>query len=489
MPDTLSRRVFLGRIAYASGALTLSACKTIGGRSAGSSSSLQISEIDPYLPKRKNFNDLSDSDQRAFVEAIRSMHKLSLPVPANFGHGDQTDRELTFWRAQSESHQWFCDHGSWKFLPWHRAYLHVFELHLRKHIRDSFRLPYWDWSQNIDVPLALQSEELLRNLEINRDFHSLSDDPELFLNASQDILSIEDFDTIGGDESSSGMIEGPYHNMVHVYLGGHMGQIPTAAQDPVFWLHHCNVDRLWSLWMDKMIESGNIRQMFPSIDADTWLNLEYHENFWGPEGKLLNFTTRSSLFTDKLGYNYDTMKKTWDISDIPIDEPVAELYSPIEQVTPTVVSSPGTGGLNLKGGSKEALRIRFQLPLEIFQSLYPVRSLRLKCSGIPMPSDPSWSYKVFLEAGSQNLPLADLAFFPAGSSHHAHHAPSSIGITLNPHIDRLRQLLRVDSKVALILQPVAKDKSSQSLADTFGSLPTASSLAITVKAVYQSRKG
>ena len=37
------------------------------------------------------------------------------------------------------------------------------------------------------------------------------------------------------------------HNEVHRFIDGHMG---TAASpnDPIFWLHHCNIDRLWAMW-------------------------------------------------------------------------------------------------------------------------------------------------------------------------------------------------------------------------------------------------
>ena len=33
------------------------------------------------------------------------------------------------------------------------------------------------------------------------------------------------------------------HNKVHVYIGGLMKDVPTSSNDPIFWLHHCNVDR------------------------------------------------------------------------------------------------------------------------------------------------------------------------------------------------------------------------------------------------------
>ena len=41
------------------------------------------------------------------------------------------------------------------------------------------------------------------------------------------------------------------HNRVHIYTGGTMLNVPTSSNDPVFYLHHCNVDRLFEKWLDK----------------------------------------------------------------------------------------------------------------------------------------------------------------------------------------------------------------------------------------------
>lgn len=54
----------------------------------------------------------------------------------------------------------------------------------------------------------------------------------------------------------SNSIEG-IHNTIHNAVGGtgssgvsggHMTYLATSAFDPIFWLHHCNVDRLFALW-------------------------------------------------------------------------------------------------------------------------------------------------------------------------------------------------------------------------------------------------
>ncbi|PWW73062.1 tyrosinase [Tuber magnatum] len=49
-----------------------------------------------------------------------------------------------------------------------------------------------------------------------------------------------------------------YHNIIHNFTGtnyiaegskeGHMTEVATAAFDPIFWLHHCNIDRMYALW-------------------------------------------------------------------------------------------------------------------------------------------------------------------------------------------------------------------------------------------------
>jgi len=38
------------------------------------------------------------------------------------------------------------------------------------------------------------------------------------------------------------------HNSGHVWVGGSMGSVPFAPCDPVFWMHHCEIDRIWAEW-------------------------------------------------------------------------------------------------------------------------------------------------------------------------------------------------------------------------------------------------
>jgi hypothetical protein len=47
---------------------------------------------------------------------------------------------------------------------------------------------------------------------------------------------------------ATGRLEETPHNDVHVAIGGWMADPELAARDPIFWLHHANVDRLWRVW-------------------------------------------------------------------------------------------------------------------------------------------------------------------------------------------------------------------------------------------------
>ncbi|XP_077978910.1 tyrosinase-like [Glandiceps talaboti] len=39
------------------------------------------------------------------------------------------------------------------------------------------------------------------------------------------------------------------HNQVHLYLNGTMSDVPISANDPIFLLHHCNIDRIFEKWL------------------------------------------------------------------------------------------------------------------------------------------------------------------------------------------------------------------------------------------------
>ncbi|KAJ2988179.1 hypothetical protein HDV02_005698 [Globomyces sp. JEL0801] len=52
-------------------------------------------------------------------------------------------------------------------------------------------------------------------------------------------------------------LEGMPHNSVHNAIGGEMRGTSTSVNDPVFFLHHRNVDRLWYVWQTQNKDLAN----------------------------------------------------------------------------------------------------------------------------------------------------------------------------------------------------------------------------------------
>jgi tyrosinase len=95
------------------------------------------------------------------------------------------------------------------------------------------------------------------------------------------------------------------HNRVHVWVGGHM-TANTSPNDPVFWLNHAYVDKLWSDWQAMMSDSMPGMQMprsdfyVPSKDGPPGHNLDDPLTPWK------DATPRDMLDPAALGYQYDT---------------------------------------------------------------------------------------------------------------------------------------------------------------------------------------
>lgn len=155
------------------------------------------------------------------------------------------------------------------FLPWHRAYLKWLEDHLRDHDKAVSQC-WWDWTSPLShtegIPRSYAEEIAdskpnplfkshmsalapsvpgLPNITLDEDTVRDPDLPGELPNASavQALYRIEDF----GQFSTA--IE-QIHDEVHFWCHGSMGRVTTAAYDPLFYAHHCNIDRIWSIWQN-----------------------------------------------------------------------------------------------------------------------------------------------------------------------------------------------------------------------------------------------
>ncbi|WP_116248328.1 tyrosinase family protein [Nocardiopsis sp. FIRDI 009] len=175
-----------------------------------------------------------------------------------------------------------CPHGDRYFLPWHRWYVYCFERIVRRVIVEElgrwdqadWALPYWNYAHRERgdgsaeyrrIPLPFR-QRTMRGPDGREEENPLYLPPYDTGGRCRDAepltppqvdpsqaMTQEYFwppeDTPGAPPGFSQVFERQPHDAVHVLVGGLMGAVPTAAGDPVFWLHHCNVDRLWYAWM------------------------------------------------------------------------------------------------------------------------------------------------------------------------------------------------------------------------------------------------
>ncbi len=189
-----------------------------------------------------------------------------------------------------------CQHGNYFFWSWHRMYLYWFERIIRKMCGDPcWALPYWNWSsvteRQLPAPFRDPASTLytsFRNPAMNSGAGSLP---------ASDVSYSSSFSQINFTTASS-IIQGTPHGAVHVDVGGWMSSVPTAAQDPIFYLHHANCDRLWDLWL---AQGGG--RTDPLSDA-TWKNTQF--TFFNESGAQVKMTACDILrAAEQLHYVYE----------------------------------------------------------------------------------------------------------------------------------------------------------------------------------------
>jgi len=152
-----------------------------------------------------------------------------------------------------------CRHGDELFLPWHRAYLYFFEKALQDQVA-GVTLPWWDWRDHSEALPAAYARARTAEGKANPLYSSPIQpsgrrqpnerrtwrepgDVDWLPSANQvtQVRANRDYFTFQNQLES-------LHNGVHGYAGGTMGAVATSAYDPIFWAHHCMIDRIWYLW-------------------------------------------------------------------------------------------------------------------------------------------------------------------------------------------------------------------------------------------------
>lgn len=183
---------------------------------------------------RKNQKSLSQQEWAALVAAINSMHGTGATAPAyrtfvNLHVEAMSMTNMVAWGVHYMGSGPLSNGRN--FLAWHRRFLQQFEKRL------GVALPYWDWVAERALPAALTAPALLRSWSVTRHWNSAS------LPTATDVQAVM---TIGDFPTFQFELEG-LHDRVHNAVGGNMSTAASPS-DPLFFLHHANIDRLWDQW-------------------------------------------------------------------------------------------------------------------------------------------------------------------------------------------------------------------------------------------------
>jgi len=191
----------------------------------------------PSICHRKDQATLTDTEKTRYLCAF------------NMVNNDGTLGQLVDLHAGS-----YGQHGSLLLLPWHRIFLLLFEEALHNYHPDVC-IPYWDWTK----PEEQHFPDWL--VGVTPTVHTPTRTITVIRSPG---MSSWLTGTVSGTPSAmaqtnytnfSGPING-IHGGVHIWVGGTMSDASVSPADPVFWLHHANLDRLWWQWHSSAAGAG-----------------------------------------------------------------------------------------------------------------------------------------------------------------------------------------------------------------------------------------
>ncbi len=219
---------------------------------------------------RKDANTLSNAERLELSNAIVELKRRGIYDRFVLRHANANSRAI---------------HRSPAFLPWHRRFIWDFESELQRVSGNpDLGLPYWNWPEG-GANASMWDDNLLggdgnpvtqvvnngpfRSGEwtiINSNSQQAGPLTRAFgreswatslptLQQIQEVLSFTPYDAANWNEnvtqSFRNQLEGfrgpNLHNRGHGWVGGSMLPM-TSPNDPIFFMHHCMVDKLWYEW-------------------------------------------------------------------------------------------------------------------------------------------------------------------------------------------------------------------------------------------------
>lgn len=284
---------------------------------------------------RKNTKDLTreewDELRRGIAlmkerSALNKLDPLGFSFQANIHGWDKYDGSEKANRI-ADKYSWHrCQHGHYFFLVWHRMYLYHFERILQKITgNSSLAVPYWDYfdpeERSIPEPFRIPADPETNPLYVKQRCRALNQGMPLreeivnpypalntnFFTVDDKMNRFQACHTFGGAEvnrpkliaDKQGLLERIPHDYIHMFVGGPNGFMSDecrTGRDPLFWVHHSQIDRIWESWK----EMGGTEQL-----SDKYLNQTFE--FYNPKGVKMSYRVVDFLDITKLNYRYDKL--------------------------------------------------------------------------------------------------------------------------------------------------------------------------------------
>jgi hypothetical protein len=285
---------------------------------------------------RRDIATISDEERTLFVNAIRALdNPASAFVYGNNAGNEAADASgnITFWDMQEQIHKDAHAHGidvhaGPAFVPWHRDLVNRMEQLIRQ-VDPRLSLHYWDWTTDPRVatadrvailtgtapgsPVGFMGASSGNAGEPFADFESteITGDPlegipgdgihdhvwrdmgpgPSPVAADSSILSKTDFTSFNAALQSA-------HNTAHGYIGGSIANQHFSFHDPMVFLLHSNMDRLWATWQRQPGAQSRLdpAHAYGTILADEGLPPNYFDEWIQPwAGVDSGGTTQTSL--------------------------------------------------------------------------------------------------------------------------------------------------------------------------------------------------
>jgi len=190
----------------------------------------------------------------------------------------------------------------WYFLPWHRLMLFQFEQTIREVLHDEdFTLPYWNPvtgnPADLVVPAVFRAPGTTLYNGTRWPWVNGGEPLDTLWKGwlSLDCLNEKIYiDSPTGNLGFNPRLDQNPHFFTHIALGGDMADFATVGGDPMFYLHHCNLDRIWESWN----RLGNKNPTDPKY-------LKRKFAFGDRSGKRVDLPVSAADRVAQLGYEYD----------------------------------------------------------------------------------------------------------------------------------------------------------------------------------------